>query len=151
LSVGQRLNAFCRQSDKEVSKDSAPEQIPNLFKPPHILFIDDMEQLARLGKLFLENDGFQVTIQTDPLEALLLFKENKDHFQLVIADLAMPGMNGLELARQIYAHAPDMPIVLSTGHGNNFTVDELKSVGIRTVISKPFTPSELSRTIRQVI
>jgi CheY-like chemotaxis protein len=122
----------------------------SLGRPRHILFIDDMEPLARLGKLFLEREGFEVTAKTDALEAIALFQRAPDRFGLVITDLTMPKLNGLELARRINKLAPEMPILLCTGYQETFPVAELKTAGIRDIIFKPFISSELGRVVQKI-
>jgi CheY-like chemotaxis protein/PAS domain-containing protein len=133
-----------------IQPDIAHREPADASQPLHILFIDDTEPLARLGKLFLERNGYRVTTRLDPLEGLALFQKNPESFGLVITDMTMPKLSGLELARRIHSQSPKIPIVLCTGHGDIFQDKELKTAGIRSVISKPLSSIELNRVIHKV-
>jgi CheY-like chemotaxis protein len=148
-SLSSRMNsAPDAESDRALRLPYLSGQ--TVSQPLHILFVDDMEPLARLGKLFLEREGFRVTAQTNPFEALALFQRMPESFGLVITDMTMPKMNGLELASRIHTLSPPMPILLCTGHRDMYPVTELKSAGIRAVVSKPFISTELDRVVRQI-
>jgi CheY-like chemotaxis protein len=129
--------------------DSIPSAIEGIRPPLHILLIDDFEPLVRLGKLFLEREGYRVTTKTDVLEALLLIQDNPETFGLVITDMSMPDIDGLELARRIHNHSPELPIVLCSGHGN-IHPEGLETSGVKAVISKPLDPKEIVHIIQQM-
>jgi CheY-like chemotaxis protein len=147
--VSMPKNAGAETTPRTLTDDTYPFA-ETVSRPLHILFIDDMEPLARLGKLFLEREGFKVTAKTDAVEALSLFQRNPEAFGLVITDVSMPKLNGLELARRIHAYSPEMPIILCTGHKDAVPITELKAAGIRAVVSKPFISSELGRVVQQI-
>ena len=137
--------------------------IENRFKPKEraerpiptgterILFIDDEPVIANLGKQTLESLGYDVVARNSSIEALELFKEKKDHFDLVITDMTMPHMTGEKLAEQLMQLRPDIPVILCTGF--SFMIDEQKALnmGIRAFISKPMLKQEIAETIRQVL
>lgn len=133
---------------------SAPESTISTERDPsrplHVLFIDDIEPLAGLGKLFLERQGFEVTAQTDPSQALSLFNNHPEVFDAIVTDMTMPKLNGMELAQQIHARYPDVPIILCTGHGDLFPDVELETAGIRKVVHKPLDSRELINAVRQI-
>ena len=81
----------------------------------HILFVDDEEMLVQAGQLMLEHLAYKVTARTDSMEVLSLFRAQAESFDLVICDITMPKMNGLELARRLMEIRPDVPIILATG------------------------------------
>lgn len=116
-----------------------------------ILYIDDEPQLAQSNQLLLERLGYQVTAMTDSSEALLLFKSNPDHFDLVITDLLMPDMTGDLLAREVMEIRPEIPVIICSGFTGDIKEDELKAIGIRAFLMKPFSLSELAQTIRTVL
>jgi CheY-like chemotaxis protein len=154
LPINQDLTASQRGADAGKRSDALPDlavlETKKGSSALHILFIDDTEPLARLGKLFLERQGYRVTMRFDALEGLELFQKHPDMFGLVITDMTMPKLCGLDLARRIHAQSPKIPIILCTGHGDIFQNAELKDAGIRSVISKPLTSIELSRAIHKV-
>jgi DNA-binding NtrC family response regulator len=80
-----------------------------------ILFVDDHEVLARLSCEILEMQGYRAVSAYNAQEALEKFK--RENFDMVVTDFRMEGMNGLELARQIHATDPQVPVIIVTGYG----------------------------------
>lgn len=116
-----------------------------------ILFIDDEEALAEMGEGILSELGYRVTSRTDAGDALSLLKEDPSRFDLVITDQTMPNMTGIELARQIFALRPGMPVILCTGFSQLVDADKAKAAGISAFEMKPLTKREIARTIRNVL
>ena len=116
-----------------------------------ILFIDDEPVITNLGKQVLESLGYDVVARNSSIEALELFKEKRDRFDLVITDMTMPHMTGEKLAEKLMQIRPDIPVILCTGF--SFMIDEQKALnmGIRAFISKPMLKQEIAETIRQVL
>jgi PAS domain S-box-containing protein len=116
-----------------------------------LLFVDDEEWLVDMWKEILESLGYRMTVTTRPLEALETFKENPQDFDLVIADQTMPQMTGLELAQELLALRPELPIILVTGFSQLVTPEKAKAAGIREYIMKPLSISELTNAISQAL
>lgn len=116
-----------------------------------LLFVDDEEWLVDMWKEILESLGYRMTVTTRPLEALEMFKENPQNFDLVIADQTMPQMTGLELAQELLALRPELPIILVTGFSQLVTPEKAKAVGIREYIMKPLSISELTNAISKAL
>ena len=115
-----------------------------------ILFVDDEPALADLSKQLLERLGYQVTIRTNSIEALNLFKQNSDKFDLVITDMTMPQMTGDLLAQRIMELRPDIPIIICTGYSEKITQELVNRLNIRALVMKPIIRDELLITVRQV-
>ena len=115
-----------------------------------ILFVDDEELFGRMGSRMLELQGYHVTYKTDSTEALELFRFQPRHFDLVITDHNMPGMTGLELAQNLLALRPDIPIILCTA-SSLITEQEALAQGIGKFMMKPFDSAHLTRTIRTML
>ena len=81
-----------------------------------ILFVDDHEVLARLSCEILEMQGYRAVSAYNAHDALDKFK--RERFDILVTDFRMEGMNGLELARQIHATEPDIPVIIVTGYGH---------------------------------
>jgi CheY-like chemotaxis protein len=81
-----------------------------------ILFVDDHEVLARLSCEILEMQGYRAVSAYNAQEALEKFQREK--FDILVTDFRMEGMNGLELARQIRATEPNIPVIIVTGYGH---------------------------------
>jgi CheY-like chemotaxis protein len=80
-----------------------------------ILFVDDHELLARLSCEILEMQGYRAASAYSAQDALDKLKGQK--FDLLVTDFRMEGMNGLELARQVHANSPEIPVIIVTGYG----------------------------------
>ena len=129
--------------------ESSDESIPT--GDERILFVDDEEALVEMGEDVLAEIGYDVTSRTGSKEALSLVREDPARFDLVITDQTMPAMTGVELAREILAIRPDMPIIMCTGFSHLVDADKAKAAGIRAFAMKPLTKREIARTIRQVL
>lgn len=116
-----------------------------------ILFIDDEEILAKMGKEMLERLGYSVTVRSSSLEALATFQNNPDKFDAVITDQTMPGMTGSDLARRMLQIRPDLPIILCTGYSVLIDEDSAKGIGIKEFALKPLTRKTIARLIRNVL
>ncbi|NWH05560.1 hybrid sensor histidine kinase/response regulator [Desulfobacter latus] len=116
-----------------------------------ILLVDDEEPIAKLEKQMLERIGYSVTRQTSPLEALICFKENPHAFDLILSDMNMPRMTGLQLAKEIKSIRNDIPIIISTGFSDRLEDQDIGGVGIDAVLMKPVIKSDMAQTIRKVL
>jgi PAS domain S-box-containing protein len=93
-----------------------------LIGTENILYIDDEESLVQTGKQILEKLGYKVTGKTRSNEALELFKQYPEQFDLVLTDQMMPKMTGIDLAKKILDIRPDIPIILITGYSEIMTL-----------------------------
>ncbi|PKN04278.1 MAG: hybrid sensor histidine kinase/response regulator [Deltaproteobacteria bacterium HGW-Deltaproteobacteria-9] len=116
-----------------------------------ILFIDDEEIVVNLGKTILESLGYAVTAKTNSLEALEVFRACPDAYDLVITDMTMPGMTGIDIATALMVIRTDIPIILCTGYSDLINADQAKEEGMRDFIMKPFVISKLAQSIRKVL
>jgi DNA-binding NtrC family response regulator len=80
-----------------------------------ILFVDDHEVLARLSCEILEMQGYKAVSAYNAQDALKKFEENE--FDVLVTDMRMEGMNGLDLARKIREKSPSTPVIIVTGYG----------------------------------
>ena len=119
----------------------------------HILLVDDEAALIKVLKRLLMRAGYKVTAHADPLAALQDFISRPADIHLVLTDLTMPGMNGLELASQIFTIQPDLPVVIATGFsGDLITPAQLAELpNIRKVVEKPLSPEAITRLIAELL
>jgi PAS domain S-box-containing protein len=116
-----------------------------------ILLVEDEENLRRLTRQSLENQGYTVLDAADGPAAVRLSHAQKGPIHLLLTDVIMPGMNGRELANQISPNRPEMGVLYMSGYtenhiGHNGTLDE----GI-TLLQKPFTLPALRAKVREVL
>jgi CheY-like chemotaxis protein len=130
----------------------AATQAPAVAGPgrgERILYIDDEESLVLLAKRMLERMGYRVTGFSDPAEALAAFEAAPEEFDLVLTDLSMPGMSGMDVSSRVLAIRPDIPVLLATGYVRAEDVALARSIGIREVIWKPQTITEMGAMLAQ--
>ena len=116
-----------------------------------ILFIDDEQVIVNLAEEMLRKLGYDVVAKTSSVEALELFQENPDKFDLIITDMSMPAMTGDSLAQNILGLRSDIPIILCTGYSKDITEEKAQSIGIREFIMKPVEMRVMAETIRKVL
>jgi CheY-like chemotaxis protein len=116
-----------------------------------ILFVDDEKSLSDAMKLMLSRLGYKVTSTTDSIDALRLFKENSESFDLLITDLVMPNMTGLELSMKVFDIRPNIPIILCTGYNDVIDDEMIIKAGIRYRTAKPLVMSEMANIIREAL
>ncbi len=116
-----------------------------------VLFVDDEEVLAEMGAEILTDLGYDVVSETRSRDALDLLRRNPSSFDLVITDMTMPDITGIELAEEILSVRADMPIVLCTGFSHLVDGEAAKKAGIRAFAMKPLTKREIAQTIRKAL
>ncbi|MEO6788908.1 MAG: response regulator, partial [Chthoniobacteraceae bacterium] len=139
-------------SGTEIRRVAAASTQPRMSnRAERILLADDEPQVLSVARRALESLGYEVGAHGSAQAALAAFADDPRRWQLVITDFAMPGMNGVELARHIRARSPDTPIILCTGFGGAVDAAAAKAVGIARVINKPFQRQELSEAVAETL
>ncbi len=114
-----------------------------------IMVIDDEEGLCRMMATVLMDEGHAVRTFNDPQEALDLFRPNI--WDLVISDIKMPGMNGLDLLQKIKTCEPDIPVIIITAFATvEMSIQALRN-GAYDMLTKPFEPDELLFRVRNAL
>jgi PAS domain S-box-containing protein len=116
-----------------------------------ILFVDDESVLVNMGKQIFESLGYDVATRTSSIEALELFKNQPDRFDLVITDMTMPNMTGEDLAQELMRIKPNIPIILCTGFSAKIDAQKASAQGIRALVLKPIVKREIAITVRKVL
>jgi len=111
-----------------------------------VLLVEDQDAVRRLTRRLLESHGFRVFDTADTEIALQIAA--KSPFDLLLTDVVMPQMSGPELARQIRAFAPDVPVLYMSGFAGHSALEELSGAQL---LSKPFTPAALVTMVRELL
>jgi|GEM_PF-6937816 len=137
------------------SSGPALEPVDESGPPPRgremILVVDDEEPLLEMTGQTLKRLGYQVLALTSGPEALEAFRARPESFDLVVTDLTMPQMTGVELAQEMLRIRPDLPIVVCTGFGELMSREKALDLGLSALIHKPLHRRELARTVRQAL
>lgn len=116
-----------------------------------ILFVDDEDTLVDLGKQMIEFLGYRVTALVNSQEAFNLFQKDPYAFDLVITDLVMPRMSGDELAQNMLAIRPDIPVILITGFAEQMTPEKAELIGVKKLVTKPIVMKDIAKLIRDAL
>jgi len=113
--------------------------------------VDDEDTLVELNQQRLTRLGYDVVATTSSKEALHIFREGPDGFDLVITDQTMPNMTGMDLATEILKIRPDIPIILCTGHSDAVSPDSIQKAGIKALLMKPFDKRGIAEAVRRAL
>lgn len=116
-----------------------------------ILFVDDEESLACLGKEFLESLGYSATVLTDPEEAVELVRQSPKRFRAIITDQTMPKLTGGEIVSRLLHLNPKLPILVCTGFSHNMNLEKARALGAAGFMMKPVQIKELATTLAEVL
>lgn len=116
-----------------------------------ILVVDDDLELLQIHQRVLESLGYQVAVYTNSCEAVAAFQQKIDAFDLVITDMTMPKMSGVEVTKKIIALRPDLPVIICTGFSELIDEDKAQEMGARALLMKPLTKKELASAVRKVL
>jgi signal transduction histidine kinase/CheY-like chemotaxis protein len=132
-------------------KDTAVEQVVSMGElqvgSGSILLVDDEEQVVQVTGEILQSLGYNVVGRTVSQDALQLFSRSPHDFDLVITDLTMPGLTGLELSEGMKRVRSDIPIILFTGYSDQVSKDAAVQAGIDEYCMKPISMRELSTVV----
>ena len=115
------------------------------------MLVDDEEALVRLGEEVVASLGYEPVGFTSSSEALAAFRESPQRFDAVLSDEAMPDMPGSELARQLRALRPELPIVLMSGYVTPQFAARARELGIREVLTKPLVTRDIARSLANAL
>ena len=116
-----------------------------------ILFVDDEISIANMVQRMFERLGYKVQTATTPQDALDRFSLNPNHFDLIITDMTMPQMTGVNLSERLMDIRPDIPIIICTGHSALVDEEKAKAFGLAAYVMKPIEIREIAQTIRNVL
>lgn len=116
-----------------------------------ILFVDDEEQICTMMHHILTKNGYQVTSFANAEDALSAFEEEPNQFDLVLTDMTMPHLTGIELANRLLAIRPELPVILCTGQSALIYREKALSMGIRDFLTKPIDKHTLLAAIKRTL
>ena len=117
----------------------------------HVLYVDDERALVTLATRLLERLGYRVTSFGHPDEALAALRVNPRGYDVLLTDLNMPGVSGLELIREALSIAPHLPAILLSGYTDAEIRSTAESAGVRAELTKPTSSAELAAALRAAV
>jgi two-component system cell cycle sensor histidine kinase/response regulator CckA len=150
-SVFRVFFPIIRDSEEMESGVVKAQTLPISKGAERILVVDDEEAILRMYKKKLELQGYKVVTHGSSHKALEEIRRSPDAFDLVITDQTMPHFSGAELAQQILAIRPDIPIILCTGYSRMISEKKAKELGIAGFLQKPISGKELMASVREAL
>jgi CheY-like chemotaxis protein len=146
---------FSSEFDSKPDRDDSDQTVvPESGAPgkgERILVVDDFPVWLEIARTILSAGGYHVQVCQDPRDAILFLKENPGRIDLVITDLNMPSLNGIELAAELVKINAALPVVLTSVEEIKLTSDKLHRLGIRDFVPKPWDRGQLFSIIRQAL
>lgn len=150
VGVGTNFHVFLPSADSLA--DTASEKMKQLpTGSGRILFVDDEKTLIELGRDLLGRLGYQVDTRACAIDALKAFRADPSRFDLIISDMTMPKMTGAEMARQMRAIKPGIPIILCSGFNEQLHARASEAIGVNAVLMKPVLYADLAHTVHRVL
>ena len=116
-----------------------------------LLVVEDEDMLLMSLQMILFEKGYNILTAKDGLEALKVYQENKDDIALVLTDLGLPTITGLEVCQQIKKINSDIRVILATGYLDPEMKSEFLKAGIRNFLFKPYDLRKVLKVIREVL
>jgi PAS domain S-box-containing protein len=151
VGVGTRVVVYLPEYEAELRTSLAPE--PEIFRGNGelILVVDDEKVLCAAICGLLERLGYRTEWFTEPRKALARYQTAPHDFSVVLTDLTMPDMTGVDLAQEIHTMTPDMPLVIMTGFEGEQLVGLLRTLGVKELLLKPLSASRIAECLHSCI
>ena len=123
-------------------------------KTKRILIAEDEQQLRLVAELLLESHGYKVVVSRDGLDAIdkvRMANSENYNFDLIITDVMMPFLSGLDLFDQLRSEGIDIPFLFITGYGDRNLFAEFKRRRIQEWLEKPFKPTDLMEKVNSLV
>ncbi len=144
LNQGTSVHIYLPLKSKNIIPNDNPKE---LLQEVHILLVDDDALVRETCAEMLESLGYKLTLARDGQEAVEVFKEHSEKFHVIIMDMIMPRLGGLEAAHKIRQITSDIPIIFATGYDQSISIKGAKKFENSVLISKPFHPHNLQEII----
>ena len=150
-------SSFARIASEDRSEDSAkmPRGLPRgASSQAHVLLVDDEVSALDISTFILQQNGYAVSMASNGQDALVMLNgsvNSSNPVDLVITDLTMPVMSGMDFIPEIRKRGFSMPVVVTTGCIESYSEPEIKNMGADQILFKPFNPSELTDCVKTMI
>lgn len=116
-----------------------------------ILIIEDDEMILKTLEFRLRKDGYEVIAARNGKEALEKLQSDAENLRLVITDLMLPFVTGMEILSHVKSHTPDLPVIVLSAADEESTIMDAFKLGADDFIAKPFSPGELSLRVKRLL
>jgi CheY-like chemotaxis protein len=150
--VGTTFRAYFPRAPEEALRDTPAPSLPTVSsaRSRTLLVVDDEPMVREFAQRLLEAEGYQVLEAGAGREALELLRARLAEIDGVLLDLSMPGMDGDALLSELRSFAPDLPVIVHSGHSLESTSERLSQWKIAGVLQKPYRAARLSEMVRRL-
>ena len=148
---GSRLTVYLPEANEDLEDNKYEGEHSYSKCEGNILVVDDEQPITFFLVQVLEHLGYKVVACVSSEAAYEIFLKRKEEFDLIITDMGMPGMTGLELSEKIKKINPNIPIMLCTGFSEHVTAENYKQMGLSGFVSKPFNAGNLAREVTRIM
>ncbi|MCG3148239.1 MAG: Regulator of RpoS [Verrucomicrobiae bacterium] len=148
-SLRKPLHSCDSNAGTVVAKRDGMSQITD--KEYRILLVDDDDEVRKALTKLLQHEGYSVTAQPDVTSAVRCLAGNEETFDLVISDVVMPDINGMEFLHLLKADIPDLPVILITAFGDLGGYYKSRSKGAAAYLCKPLEIEAFLDTVRRAL
>jgi PAS domain S-box-containing protein len=136
-----------------VTISAAAAPLPRPLPTGHgtILVVDDERSIVDMVEEMLDALGYQAVSRYSSIDALEVFRARPESFDLVIADMTMPNMTGIDLAKEIFRIRPHVPLIICTGFSEKVDENEMKLLGIKALLMKPVSMHEMAVAVNGIL
>ncbi len=152
LGEGTAISIYFLPTELQTEqKEDAIELVTEEVHAGKILIVDDEPSVGQFLREILQLYGYECDYQPLPVEALEQIKNRPGFYQLVISDVTMPEMTGIELTESIKSQCPELPVILCTGYSDILTPEVIERIGVLQVLKKPLNSMELLESVADAL
>jgi len=135
----------------EASAATAGGLSPDWRESGTVLVADDEESVRSLAATMLKRIGFQVVLAEDGRQALEIYAKDPTRFRLVILDMTMPHLNGVQTFRELRRISPSVRVVLSSGYSEKSVISQFAGKGLAGFLAKPYRYEDLAKIVHAAL
>jgi PAS domain S-box-containing protein len=152
LGEGSRFEIYLPRSASTAGADRPqPLAIARRGHGENVLYVDDDDVMIVMVERLLQRLGYVVTCVHDPAQAIEVVRGAPQAFDVVVTDLNMPELSGLDVARALHRLRADLPVIISSGNLPDQLQNEARQAGVRALVHKQYTLEELGAVIHWVL
>jgi PAS domain S-box-containing protein len=151
VGTGTTFTLWFPAAEAEVEPEAAEPDTDLDRGDEVILLVEDEEELRRLAVRELDRRGYAVVVAAEGAEALEVARSLDGRIDLLVTDVVMPGISGIELAAQVTELWPFIPVLFVSGHLDEGSVGRNPMADDADLLAKPFTPDQLGHRVRQAL
>jgi PAS domain S-box-containing protein len=152
VGKGTSFKIYLPRVDQPEDKASVPQTFKEAPRGTEtILLAEDEQDVREVAREFLESGGYTVIEARDGAEALRLANENKGALDLLVTDMVMPGMTGIELARRLQHQHSGIGVIYMSGYSEQTALESVQADAEMRLLTKPFSRGSILRAVREAL